>query len=67
MLVVQALLLADGGITALGTNITLLGIVGVVVGWLVFRGLQAVLPKRLGLNEPERLAVRVVGPSAPAT
>ena len=25
------------------------GLVGVGVGWLVFRGLQAVLPKRLGL------------------
>ena len=44
---VQALLFADGGITALGTNIDLMGLVTVVVGWLVFRLLQAVLPKRL--------------------
>lgn len=43
---VQALLMADGGITAIGTNITLMGIVGVWVGWLVFRGVAAVLPKR---------------------
>lgn len=49
VLIVQALLLADGGITALGTNITLLAVAGVVVGWLVFRGLQRVFPKRLGL------------------
>lgn len=49
VLLVQSLLFADGGITALGTNITLMGLVGVVVGWLVFRGLQAVLPKRIGL------------------
>jgi cobalt/nickel transport system permease protein len=49
VLIVQALLLADGGITALGTNISLLAIAGVAVGWLVFRGLQMVLPKRLGL------------------
>jgi cobalt/nickel transport system permease protein len=49
VLIVQALLLADGGITALGTNISLMAIVGVLVGWVVFRGLQAVLPKRLGL------------------
>jgi cobalt/nickel transport system permease protein len=49
VLIVQALLLADGGITALGTNISLLAIVGVAVGWLVFRGLQKMLPKRLGL------------------
>jgi cobalt/nickel transport system permease protein len=49
VLIVQALLLADGGITALGTNITLLAIAGVLVGWLVFRGLQKIAPKRLGL------------------
>jgi cobalt/nickel transport system permease protein len=49
VLIVQALLLADGGITALGTNISLLAIVGVVVGWFVFRGLQKLLPKRVGL------------------
>jgi cobalt/nickel transport system permease protein len=49
VLLVQALLFADGGITALGTNITLMGLVGVLVGWLVFRGVQLVLPKRLGL------------------
>jgi cobalt/nickel transport system permease protein len=52
VLIVQSLLFADGGITALGTNITLLAIVGVAVGWLVFRGLQAVLPRRLGLVAP---------------
>lgn len=49
VLIVQALLLADGGITALGTNITLLAVAGVVVGWLTFRGLQRILPQRLGL------------------
>ena len=46
VLLVQATLLADGGITALGTNITLMGIVGVWVGWLVFVLLRQVLPKR---------------------
>ena len=49
VLIVQSLLFADGGITALGTNITLMGLVAVLAGWLVFRGLQAVLPKRVGL------------------
>src|SRR4029079_7358546 len=48
VLLVQALFMADGGITALGTNITLMGLVGVGVGWLVFAGVRAVLPKRLG-------------------
>lgn len=52
VLIVQSLLLADGGITALGTNITLMAIVGVAVGWLVFRALQAVLPKKVALVAP---------------
>ena len=42
VLLVQALLMADGGITALGTNVTLMALVAVVVGWLVFRGGPAV-------------------------
>jgi cobalt/nickel transport system permease protein len=52
VLLVQSLLFADGGVTALGTNIVLIGIVGVVVGTLVFRSLQALLPKRVGLVAP---------------
>ena len=52
VLLVQGLLFADGGITALGTNVVLLGVVGVVAAWLVFRGLQSVLPKRVGLVAP---------------
>lgn len=46
VLIVQAFLFADGGITALGTNITLLAIVTVLVGWFVFRGVIAMLPAR---------------------
>jgi cobalt/nickel transport system permease protein len=49
VLLVQALLFADGGITAIGTNITLMGVVGVGVGWLVFVLVQKVLPKRTSL------------------
>jgi cobalt/nickel transport system permease protein len=49
---VQCLLFADGGITALGTNIFLMGIVTVVVGWLVFRVAQSVLPRRLSMVAP---------------
>jgi cobalt/nickel transport system permease protein len=48
VLLVQGLFMADGGLTALGTNITLMGIVGVVVGYGVFRLALAVLPKRVG-------------------
>ena len=58
--VVQALLFADGGITALGTNIDLMGLVTVVVGYLVFRGLQAVLPKRLSMVAPAAAAGALV-------
>lgn len=47
VLFVQALLFADGGLTALGTNVTLMGLVGVGVAWLVIVGLRAVLPKKL--------------------
>jgi cobalt/nickel transport system permease protein len=52
VLMVQALFMADGGITALGTNITLMGLVGVVAGWLVFKGVRALLPDRLGVVAP---------------
>ena len=48
VLVVQALLFADGGLTALGTNVTLLGLVAIAVGWAVFRLLTAVLPTTRG-------------------
>ncbi|PZF81717.1 energy-coupling factor ABC transporter permease [Jiangella anatolica] len=46
VLLVQGLLFADGGLTALGTNISLIGITTVVVGWVVTRAVLAVLPKR---------------------
>jgi cobalt/nickel transport system permease protein len=52
VLLVQGLFMADGGITALGTNITLMGLVGVGVGWLVFKGVRAVLPDKLGSIAP---------------
>ena len=37
VLLVQGFFFADGGLTALGVNITLMGIVAVAVGWTVFR------------------------------
>jgi cobalt/nickel transport system permease protein len=52
VLLVQSLLFADGGITALGTNIDLMGLVTVTVGWLVFRALQSALPKRPRMVAP---------------
>ncbi len=43
---VQALVFADGGLTALGTNVLLMGIVTVVVGWAVSRLALRALPAR---------------------
>ena len=46
VLAVQALLFADGGLSALGTNVLLIGIVTVVVGYAGARAVVAVLPRR---------------------
>ena len=45
---VQALLFADGGLTALGLNVLNMALVGALGGYLVFRRLRAVLPARPG-------------------
>ena len=45
VLLMQGILFADGGLTALGVNITDLAIVTTVVGYAVFRGLVKVLPR----------------------
>ena len=66
VLLVQALLMADGGITALGTNITLMALVGVAVGWLVFKAIRAVLPKRLGVVAPAAAVAAFVSVPAAA-
>lgn len=63
---VQSLLFADGGITALGTNIDLMGLVTIVVGYLVFRGLQSALPKRLSLVAPAAAVSALVSVPAAA-
>ncbi|MEW1550840.1 energy-coupling factor ABC transporter permease [Streptomyces tsukubensis] len=46
VLLLQSVLFADGGLTALGVNITLIGVVTVVVAYGLFRGLLAALPRR---------------------
>ncbi|WP_049575712.1 energy-coupling factor ABC transporter permease [Streptomyces sp. SBT349] len=48
VLLMQGLLFADGGLTALGTNITLIGLVTVVVGYGVFKAALRVLPRNPG-------------------
>jgi cobalt/nickel transport system permease protein len=46
VLIVQSLLFADGGLTALGVNVVDMALVTVVVGYLLFRGLVKLLPYR---------------------
>jgi cobalt/nickel transport system permease protein len=46
VLVVQAFLFSDGGLTALGTNVATMGLATVLVGYLGFRAVAAVLPRR---------------------
>ncbi|MFC9584693.1 energy-coupling factor ABC transporter permease [Streptomyces yangpuensis] len=45
VLLMQGILFADGGLTALGVNITVMGVVTVVTAHLVFRGLLGILPR----------------------
>ncbi|MEU3198835.1 energy-coupling factor ABC transporter permease [Streptomyces sp. NPDC006996] len=45
VLLMQAVLFADGGLTALGVNITTMAITTAVVAYPVFRGLVKVLPR----------------------
>ena len=46
VLLVQGLLFADGGLTALGTNVITMAVVGVVVGYVVARLVLRLLPAR---------------------
>ncbi|GGV02996.1 hypothetical protein GCM10010275_47720 [Streptomyces litmocidini] len=45
VLLMQGILFADGGLTALGVNITVMGVVTVVVAYALFRGLVLLLPR----------------------
>lgn len=45
VVIVQALIFADGGVSALGANVLNMAIVTGLVGWCVFRLLMKVLPK----------------------
>ncbi|MFJ5102463.1 energy-coupling factor ABC transporter permease [Streptomyces sp. NPDC088554] len=45
VLLMQGILFADGGLTALGVNITNMGVVTTVVSYVLFRGLVRVLPR----------------------
>ncbi len=45
VVVVQALVFADGGISAMGLNVLNMALVTALVGWVVFRAIAAVLPR----------------------
>ncbi|WCD86890.1 Fused nickel transport protein NikMN [Streptomyces xanthophaeus] len=45
VLLMQGILFADGGLTALGVNISVMGVVTVLIAYAVFRGLVTVLPR----------------------
>jgi cobalt/nickel transport system permease protein len=46
VLVVQALLFADGGLSAVGLNLVNMALVATLGGYVLYRGLRAVLPDR---------------------
>ena len=66
VLLVQALFMADGGITALGTNVVLLALVAVAASWLVFVVLRRMLPKRIGVVAPAAVVAALVSVPAAA-
>lgn len=45
VLIVQCFLFADGGLTALGSNIFNMGVVGGILAYLVFAGIRSVAPR----------------------
>jgi cobalt/nickel transport system permease protein len=48
VLIVQCLMFADGGLTALGANIFNMGIVGGIVGWMVYASLSRLIKGLFG-------------------
>ncbi|MEU9862788.1 energy-coupling factor ABC transporter permease [Streptomyces sp. NPDC047971] len=67
VLLMQGVLFADGGLTALGVNITVMGVVAVVVAYALFRGLVLVLPRtRRSVTVASFVAALVSVPAAAA-
>jgi cobalt/nickel transport system permease protein len=48
VVVIQALLFADGGLVAMGLNVFNMAIITALSGWYVFRGVVKVLPRKSG-------------------
>ncbi|MFD7661695.1 energy-coupling factor ABC transporter permease [Streptomyces sp. NPDC059788] len=67
VLLMQAVLFADGGLTALGVNITDMAVVTVLVAYGIFRGLVKVLPRgRRAVTAASFVAAAVSVPAAAA-
>ncbi|MCK2215023.1 energy-coupling factor ABC transporter permease [Actinomadura sp. ATCC 31491] len=64
VLLVQAVFFADGGLTALGVNVTVMGLVTVLVGWGVFRLVSGLSRSRGGVTAAAFLAALVSVPAA---
>ncbi|WP_314174657.1 energy-coupling factor ABC transporter permease [Streptomyces winkii] len=66
VLLMQGVLFADGGLTALGVNILDMGVVTVVVAYGIFRGLLRVLPRGRGSVTGASFAAALVSVPAAA-
>ncbi|MFH9726843.1 energy-coupling factor ABC transporter permease [Streptomyces sp. NPDC017254] len=65
VLLMQGILFADGGLTALGVNISVMGVVTVVVAYALFRGLVLLLPRtRASVTAASFVAALVSVPAA---
>ncbi|WP_210156205.1 energy-coupling factor ABC transporter permease [Microbispora oryzae] len=66
VLLVQAFFFADGGLTALGVNITLMAVVTTIVGWAVFRLVTRWGPRRRGVIVGASFAAALISVPAAA-
>ncbi|MET8987933.1 energy-coupling factor ABC transporter permease [Nonomuraea wenchangensis] len=64
VLLVQAVFFADGGLTALGVNVTIMGLVTVLAGWAVFRVVTGFARGRGGVTAAAFLAALVSVPAS---
>lgn len=63
VLAVQALLFADGGLSALGLNVVNMALIGALAGWAVFAGLRALMPNtRAGVTVAAGIAAGLAPP-----
>jgi cobalt/nickel transport system permease protein len=61
VLVMQALLFADGGLVALGLNVINMALVTVLVGWMAFRVIRRMTPDRVPQRRGVVLAAGIAG------